>query len=355
MQDTVEGAPVRGALEQAMEAAVTTSDLCRRLLNYAKGRRSAKRACEVKDLLLQAEAITGFGSNVTCEHFVRPGLWPVLADGIQIVQVINNLLVNAQQAMPEGGMIALLAENVAPESHLPQGLPPGDYVAIKVRDRGVGIPEEKQKRIFEALYTTKADGSGLGLATCAQIVSAHQGFIDVHSVPSRGSEFTVYLPAATAAPVNGVDSEEPSAMENADAAVPPSTSVASQLKILVVEDQLGIRKIAQACLEKLGHEVVCAESGEKALALHREAWGSGDRFDLGLIDMTLPGGMNGEDTFRELCNVDPHLIGIATSGSIDAESLPLYQRKGFAAILPKPFPLRLLGEVVEEAMQFHTV
>lgn len=357
-----EKAPVREALDHAMDAALTTSDLCHRLLSYAKGRRSSKQSCTVGDIVQQAVAITGFGSNVTCQQFLDDDVWPVLADGIQIVQVINNLLVNAQQAMPDGGSIALVAENVPIEGHSPTGLPPGEYVAITVRDRGVGIPEEQQDRIFEALYTTKPEGTGLGLATCAQIVSSHEGYIDVHSVPNKGSEFIVYLPAAPEAaeksevPVNGVvprdfgnDELRESGPEGALSPVP------TQLKILVVEDQIAISKIAETFLKKLGHLVVCVGSGQEALTALQEARHEGDPFDLGIVDMTLPGGMNGEDTFRELCHIDPHLIGVATSGSMDRESLPDYQQKGFAAILPKPFALSKLREVVEEAMLFHVV
>ncbi len=356
MREVEEGAPVRESLEQAMDAAVTTSGLCRRLLSYAKGRRSSKRACQVHDVVHQAVAITGLGSNVNCEQLIDEDIWPILADDIEIVQVINNLLVNAQQAMPDGGTIALVGENVPIEGHSPTGLPPGDYVALTVRDRGVGIPDEQRDRIFEALYTTKPNGSGLGLATCAQIVSAHEGYIDVHSVPNRGSEFIVYLPAAPEESSSALETGAREGLkEEGLAAGAAQTNFPTQLKILVVEDQIGISKIAETYLQKLGHVVVCVVSGEQALVAHREARQEGDPFDLGIIDMTLPGGMNGEDTFRELCHIDPHLVGIATSGSMDRDSLPIYQQKGFATILPKPFPLQMLEEVVGEAMLFHVV
>lgn len=130
---------------------------------------------------------------------------------------------------------------------------------------------------------------------------------------------------------------------------------APQLKILVVEDQAGISRIAQVYLEQLGHVVVCATTGEEAVAAYREAWREGDCFDLSIIDLTLPGGMDGEDTFRELRRIDPHTIGIATSGSMDRDAEAFYQRKGFASILPKPYPLKMLSDVVQEAMLFHTV
>lgn len=250
-----------------------------------------------------------------------------------------------------------MAENVPSESRLPEVVPPGDYVAITVRDRGVGIPDEVRRKIFDPLYTTKSGGSGLGLATCLQIVSAHQGYIDVRSVPNLGSEFIVYLPAVCVSgrEAEDADSGTASPIGGKIETSANTSSTPSQLKILVVDDQPGIRQIAQTFLEKQGHMVVGVPSGEAALTALREAWREGDRFDLGIIDMTLPGGMNGEDTFRELCNVDPHFVGVATSGSIDQESLPQLQRKGFAGILPKPFPLRTLGAVVREAMQFHTV
>ncbi|MDA7643957.1 ATP-binding protein [Verrucomicrobiales bacterium] len=353
MPGTKAGSSVHDALEQALEAAMTTSELCQRLLNYAKGRRSTKRPCAVHDVLHQAVAITGLGSNVTCKRVINPNIWPILADSIEIVQVINNLLVNAQQAMPSGGTIALMADNVPVDEASPLGLPPGSYVTLTVRDRGVGIPEEDRKHIFESLYTTKPSGSGLGLATCAQIVSGHNGYIDVHSEPNRGSEFVIYLPAVPEAfaEISGNPQTPPTAAEGA--ALKPASL--AHLKILVVEDQAGISKIAQMYLEQIGHVVVCTADGNSAIDTYRDAWQAGDAFDLALIDLTLPGGMNGEDTFRELRSLTPHIVGIATSGSLDKDSLAEYQAKGFASILPKPFALKALGDVVEEAMLFHTV
>ena len=353
MPGTEAGSPVHDALEHALEAAMTTSELCQRLLNYAKGRRSTKRPCAVPDVLHQAVAITGLGSNVTCRRVVHPNIWPILADSIEIVQVINNLLVNAQQAMPSGGTIALMADNVPIDEASPLGLPPGSYVTLTVRDRGIGIPAEQREHIFESLYTTKPSGSGLGLATCAQIVSSHNGYIDVHSEPNRGSEFIIYLPAVPEAfaEISGESHTPPPAAEE----ITSKPASLANLKILVVEDQMGISKIAQMYLEQLGHAVVCTADGKSAVETYRDAWQAGDAFDLALIDLTLPGGMNGEDTFRELRSLTPHLVGIATSGSLDKDSLAEYQAKGFASILPKPFALKALGDVVQEAMLFHTV
>ncbi len=342
------GTSLQGALEQAMEATMTTGKLCQRLLNYAKGRRSTKRPCRVEDLIQQAVAITGLGSNVTCRRLIDDHVWPVLADSIEIVQVINNLLVNAQQAMPQGGIIALVAENAPMDSDASQGLPPGNYVALRVRDRGVGIPPEKQKRIFEALYTTKTNGTGLGLATCAQIVSTHQGLIDVHSVPNHGSEFSVYLPAADP---KLLETESPTPAP----VVAPQAIESSPLKILIVEDQEGISRMAKLYLEKNGHSVTCVEDGQQAVDTFRRGWQMGDGFELGILDITLPGGMDGVATFRELRAIDPEFVGIATSGYMDGDSLSHYQQKGFATVLPKPYALQRLTEAVHEAMLFHMV
>ncbi len=359
LPEVTEDSQVHQALTQAMEAAVTTSELCQRLLSYAKGRRADKKPCLVPELVHQAVSISSLGSNVTCRRLIQPDLWPILADGIQIVQVINNLLMNAQQAMPNGGVIALVAENVPIGENSTLGLPPGNYVGVTVRDRGVGIPEGNREHIFEALFTTKENGSGLGLATCAEIISSHDGYIDVHSVPDRGSEFIVYLPAAPGANVSVTPepspAEPPLAPTEGNFSKDRQRASSGQRKILVVEDQVGISKIAQVYLQKLGHSVICAATGQEGIRAYREAWHAGDPFDLAIIDMTLPGGMNGEDTFRELRNIDPHVVGIATSGALDKESLPVFQSKGFATILPKPFPLKMLSEVVEEAMLFHMV
>lgn len=332
---------------QAMHAVDTTGELCRRLLNYTKGRSAEKQPCLVSEIVHQAIAITSLGATVTCKRLIQKEVWPVMADGIQIVQVINNLLTNAQQAMPHGGIITLVAENVPVGKDSTLGLPPGNYVALTVRDRGVGIPEEYRSRIFDSLFTTKDTGTGLGLATCARIVSNHQGFIDVNSTPNYGSEFIVYLPAATTEPIHS-PRIEPTPRRS------PFRPI-SRLKLLLIEDQPGIAKVSQMYLEKIGHQVTWAANGQESLRAFRQAWDQGDPFDLVLVDLTLPGGMDGEDAFRELRQIDPQVIAVATSGSLDHESLPAFQEKGFAAILPKPFPLQKLSEVVQEAMAAHLV
>lgn len=340
------------SVRKALEATDTTAKLCQRLLTYARGDREEKRPCAVTELVQQAVSIACLGSGITCKINVPPDLWPVRADGIQIVQVINNLLMNAQQAMPSGGLIGLTAENKpAGEANCP-ALPPGDYVAIKVRDRGIGIPEELQDKIFHSLFTTKPGGTGLGLSTCARIVANHDGYIDVTSAPNRGSEFVVYLPAALGVAGAKARHSESVEGETEEAPTPPGVTP-TQLKVLLIEDQAGIAQIAETYLAQLGHEVIWVEEGQRGVGLFRDAWRAGDPFDVAIIDLTLPGGMSGEDTFRDLQRIDPDVIAIATSGSLDDGLCEAYRKRGFAAILPKPFALQRLGDVLHEALACH--
>lgn len=219
----------------------------------------------------------------------------------------------------------------------------GDYVAISVRDRGTGISPELQEKIFDPLFTTKDEGTGLGLSTCARIIAEHRGAIDFESTPHRGTEFTIYLPAMrtpliAAAPLPGRAPEaEREAMSHA---FMPG-------RVLFVDDQPDINVIATRFFKRLGCEVVCVTSGQDAVNTYLNAWGSDAPFELVVMDMTLPGGMSGRDAFAELRAADPDVVCIASSGYFDEESLVELERDGFAGMLAKPFTLAGFSRVIE--------
>ncbi|MEM7387472.1 MAG: ATP-binding protein, partial [Verrucomicrobiota bacterium] len=331
----------------------TSTELCRKLLNYTKGRREDKRACPVEELVNEAIAITGFGSNVTCQKILPEDLWMVMAERIEMVQVINNLLINAQQAMPDGGSVLITAENLPVEPGFSLELEPNDYVAITIRDRGTGISEEEMPKIFDALYTTKKEGSGLGLYTCAGIVQSHGGHIEVRSKKSVGTEVLIYIPAATekeAARSRAKKKEDADAEGLVDLPLP----IQRKARVLMVEDQEEIYNVGRTFLEQSGHTVAWASSGQEAVEIYRKQFCEGRGFDVVIMDLTLPGGMSGEDTLKELRRVDPEVRCVASSGSFDRNAGEEFRRKGFTAILPKPYPLENLESSVRRALLMQT-
>lgn len=326
--------PGREDLDAAEAAVENGQALSEQLLAFARGNAPKRCKGNLGEIVRQAERLAMIGARVRCDVRVAGSLWSCRLEETQILQVFHNLLVNARQAMPGGGMIQVSCENtdVAENSALP--LKPGPYVVTSVRDHGCGIPEDRLSRIFEPYFTTKPNGNGIGLATCQLAVRRHDGLITVRSKVGVGTEFRVYLPATG---------------EVVDA--PPAPKAGSEVQaaregcILVVDDHEEIRIMTVKILEALGYESMAALSGEEALRMYVQRLQSGRPFAAVLMDMTLPGGMSGEETFREIRNLDPQARAIATSGSFEAEEGEL-QARGYAGILAKPYTAEKLGKTL---------
>ncbi|MEA3544317.1 MAG: ATP-binding protein, partial [Thermodesulfobacteriota bacterium] len=273
-----------------------------------------------------------------CEYNTPDDLWMVDADSGQLGQVIQNIIINAKQAMPEGGKIRVNCSNredAAAESLL--NIHDGNFVCIRIQDTGVGIPKEIIDKIFDPYYTTKQQGSGLGLAICHSIINKHDGHITVQSSPGKGTTFTVYLPA--------VSPGETTAPE-----VPHTGSAVRAAKIMVMDDEEMLRDVAQAQLTALGHEAVLVADGEQAINEYQRLQDSGTPVDLVIMDLTIPGGMGGQEAAKRLLQIDPRAKIIVASGYSNDPVMAGYRDYGFCAAIAKPFDLAELSKGIESAL-----
>jgi two-component system cell cycle sensor histidine kinase/response regulator CckA len=319
-------------LEQAENALNQSVSLTTQLLTFSKGGRPVKKRISLPPAIENAAKFALSGSRSGYRLDIEPGLWQVDADEGQIGQAIQNIVLNADQAMPEGGTVVITAKKVLkPDNKHPQ-LPKGNYVEISVQDSGVGIAGQYLQKIFDPYFTTKEKGSGLGLATSYSIVRNHGGLIDVASELGRGCTFFIYLPAIQAEK----EIKEP-------AAVSP---VVRKGKILVMDDEALVRNIAEELIKALGHEVELAEHGEAAIKKYRSALESGKPFDVVILDLTIRGGMGGRDTFERLRIIDPGIRAIVSSGYSDDAVMADYRQYGFKARLTKPYKFASLRDAL---------
>lgn len=329
------GGEVHEILIEAEKASTRARDLTQQLLTFAKGGVPIKQTARLDQVLRDTASFALRGSNVRLEFAIADDLWPGEVDSNQISQVINNLALNAKQAMPNGGTLTLAAENRTLAAGKVLGLPAGRYIKIEVRDTGTGIAPRHLDRVFDPYFTTKQDGSGLGLATSYSIVQRHQGHIGVASRAGVGTAFTIYLPAA------------------AQAATAPARSeriATGAGRLLLMDDDTAVRDIGHALLTGLGYTVVAVADGAAALAEYRAAMTQGAAFDAVILDLTVPGGMGGAECMRALLALDSEACGIVSSGYSNDPVMADYERAGFIARVPKPYQLADLAAAVNAAL-----
>jgi len=321
-------------LEEAEKASLRAKDLTQQLITFAKGGEPVKRVTSIDRIIQEAVKFSLSGSAVTCEYEPSNGIWPVEADEGQISQVMNNLLINAVQAMPRGGSIHIECENVY-DGDGPVGISGGEgFVRVTVRDEGIGIPQEYLPHIFDPYYTTKQTGSGLGLATAYSIIKRHEGEITVDSETGKGSVFTFYLPAANREVVH------------ADRRI--SETVQGIGKILIMDDEKQVLKVFREMLQILGYTVETAEEGGAAIEMFRKARESGKPFDVLILDLTVPGGMGGEETLGKLLKIDPDVRAIVSSGYSNDPIMSSYESFGFSGVIAKPFTIHEVSKTLHK-------
>jgi two-component system cell cycle sensor histidine kinase/response regulator CckA len=318
------GSEARENLDRAISVFGRVRALTQQLLTFAKGGAPAKECISLANLLQTTVRFTLSGSNVKPSLDIQDGLWACDADGSQVGQVLDNILINARQAMPLGGTIFIVARNVAEPSPVPVPLTVGRYVRISVRDQGIGIPPDILPRIFDPFFTTKQQGSGLGLATAYSIVKRHGGHIYAESEPARGATFEIYLPAARG---------QPDASGSGD---PVLTRRPGQ-RVLLMDDEAFVLETGGHFLTELGCQVTCARDGAEAVARYQEALAGGSRFDLVILDLTIPGGMGGREAQAAIARLDPTAVIVASSGYSDDPVMASPQEHGFHGKLPKPY------------------
>lgn len=318
---------VQAMLQQAEEALHLSVNLTTQLLTFSKGGKPIKKLMRLRSAIENAVKFSLSGSHSDCLMNVADDLWPVEADEGQVSQVLQNIVLNASEAMAGRGTVQITAENrdflPGTVSGLPEG---GAFVRITIQDSGIGIPAHNLAKIFDPYFTTKHKGSGLGLATSYSIIRNHGGVIDVASEVNKGSIFSVYLPAAKSAEM----STEPAA---------PAAPAPKKGRILLMDDEAIVTDVATAMITVLGHEVECAAGGEQAIELFRQRKASGNPFDLVILDLTVKGGMGGEEAISILRQVDPGIVAVVSSGYADSPVVSNYRAYGFAAYLNKPYKI----------------
>jgi PAS domain S-box-containing protein len=326
------------SLARAQKASTKAKELTQQLLTFSKGGAPVKKLASIADLIRDTGDFGTRGTNVRCEYDLPADLWSAEVDEGQISQVIQNLVINAVQAMPQGGTIRIGARNIETGRGTLPALKEGRYVCITVRDHGYGIARENLNRIFEPYFTTKSSGSGLGLATTYSIVKSHDGVIDVESAVGTGTTFSVYLPASLA----------PAAPD--DHCAKPLPHKATNGRILVMDDDELIRETVGVLLDMLGYQADVADDGDRALTMYRQAQESGTPYDAVIMDLTIPGGKGGKEAIQQLLAMDPHARAIVSSGYSTDAVMANYARHGFAGIVVKPYTIEELGAELQRVL-----
>lgn len=316
---------VLDALNHAEGAFKRARDLAQQLLTFSSGGAPIRKAASIADLLHDSVSFVLRGSTVRAEFRVDPDLWPANIDEGQISQAINNLAINAKEAMPQGGRLRLEANNVFLSKGNEFALPTGRYIQLRIKDSGAGIPKETLENIFDPYFTTKPGGSGLGLASTYSIIKRHEGHIAVNSKPGKGTTFYLYLPAST---------EPVSATARSAVAVPRTMG-----RALLMDDDESVRQVGKALLERLGFCVELARDGQEAVDLFRAVSEGGETFDILILDLTVPGGMGGKECLDCLKRIDPTVKALVSSGYCNDPVLSEYEAYGFQGVVPKPYQL----------------
>ncbi len=318
-------------LELAEQSITRAKDLTQQLLTFSRGGAPITKVSSIADHLKETAQFTLTGTGVTCRFDIADDLFPVAIDEGQINQAIGHIVINAHQAMPEGGTILIAAQNAVLENATPN-LTAGRHIHICITDNGIGIPEEHLDRVFDPYFTTKQKGSGLGLAICYSVIKNHQGHITVESTLGVGSTFHIYLPVC----------DVPSSGEKGDKQ--DMTRVIGG-NVLVMDDEEAILEIVGDILAYHGFTVDFARDGEEALCLYQEKG-----YDAVILDLTVPGGMGGREAMKELLRIDPMVRAIVSSGYSNDPIMSDYRQYGFKNVIAKPYDLEELGEVLRSVM-----
>lgn len=327
---------LRERLNEAEKACHQAQNLSRQLLTFSKGGAPIKKIVSIKEIAAESASFACRGSRVDYQTSLPDDLWAVEADPGQISQVLQNLVINAIQAMPSGGMVRIRGENLVMEAGNELGIDAGRYVRISIHDEGIGISADHLSKIFDPYFTTKQIGSGLGLATSYSIIKNHRGHISVESKLEQGSTFHVYLPATDQKVTQQLQEDQ--------------ELMAGKGKILVMDDEPIIREVLGKMLLTMGYEVDSAQDGAKALELYTRAQDTGDPFVVVILDLTVPGGMGGKEVMAELLKIDPQVKAIVSSGYSDDPLMADFQSYGFTDVIAKPYRISELGKVLKNTL-----
>ncbi|MGR3318353.1 MAG: PAS domain-containing hybrid sensor histidine kinase/response regulator [Candidatus Anammoxibacter sp.] len=326
------------ALSTVERASIRARDLTKQLLTFSRGGEPVKKTVCLTALVKESSSFALRGSNVKCEFSITETLWPVDVDEGQINQVINNIVINAAQSMPQGGTLKINAENITEiEKEHATSLKNQKQIKISFKDQGSGIKKEHLANIFDPYFTTKQTGSGLGLASSYSIIKNHNGLIIAESEPGVGSIFHVYLPASSKEVEKKKETE--------------GQPLVGGGKILIMDDDDAIRDMGSQVLSFIGYEVECAEDGIKAIDMYKKAMDSGNPFDVVIMDLTIPGGMGGKEAIGKLHEIYPKAKAIVFSGYSNDPIMADYEKFGFKGVIGKPFELKAMNDVLQRVIE----
>ncbi len=306
--------------------------LTQQMQSFNENAKPIKKINSLRELLVDTVSFTLRGTNVVSKFSIVKNLWYVNIDTTQINQVISNISLNAVQAMPDGGILTISAENETISADSKLSLNPGIYVKLSIKDKGVGILTENKEKIFEKFYTTKKNQAGLGLSVAKSIIANHEGIIDFESEENEGSIFTLYLPAIEQSTLNELKESKKDKHVG---------------KILIMDDENTIRNTLNSFLSEIGYEVECAMEGKEAIRLFTKAIIDEDAFDLIILDLTVPGGLGGKQTMQKLMEIDTDFKSIVTSGYSNDPIVYDYKKYGFDNIILKPYNLEELEMMIK--------
>jgi PAS domain S-box-containing protein len=326
-------------LNEAEKGAMRAQELTRQLLTFSKGGAPIRQTTSIPDWLREQAAFALAGSNVGCEFSIPDDTWPVLADQGQLSQVLSNILLNADQAMPSGGMIVVKTDNIVLDgeaTYPDSGFEPGKYVRISITDQGIGIPDKQIARVFDPYFSTKPGGSGLGLAIAHSVVEKHKGRLAIESKQGVGTTLHVYLPASEAEVSPVATSEE--------------ATLSGTGKVLVMDDEGTIRQLVQEMLTALGYVGDVVSEGQEAVAAYKKALTAGEPYDAVILDLTVPGGMGGKEAIEKLLATDPNVKAIVSSGYANDPIMADHKQYGFQGVVAKPYRIQEFSQTLKKVL-----
>lgn len=326
-------------LSRAEKASRRAANLARQLLIFAKGGEPVKKVFSLRQVVTETLSLVLSGTNLKEQIDIPDDLHSIEADEGQVSQALHNIIINAVQAMPDGGQLAVNGGNVVLNEVNEFNLPGGKYVKLSISDEGCGIPEPEQKKIFDPYFTTKTVGTGLGLASTYSIIKSHGGAITVMSSPGKGATFTIHLPSV------GLVSEENSQTDEDDVVVHKGGSV------LVMDDDEMVRELATHTLGRQGYKVMTCCNGKEAIYLFKAAVEAGKPFSVVLMDLTIPGSMGGVETARQILAFDPAAPLVVSSGYSADPVMANYREYGFCAAIEKPYNVEDIAKIISSNMR----
>lgn len=329
------------SLQSAERAALRARDLTQQLLTFSKGGAPIRTAVSLPEIVREVAEFALRGSKTRCDFDIPDDLWPANVDKGQIGQVVQNIVINAMQAMSEGGNVEIALRNTTVGDELGKVLMPGRYLLLSVTDHGPGIRADDLHHIFDPYFTTKKTGTGLGLATVYSIIKKHLGHISAESAPGRETTFKIWLPAAESSPTVAVPVRR----------TPSLAPVKDNATVLFMDDEETIRNLGQTLLSRMGFFVTTTGDGAETIREYKKAWEAKRPYDLVILDLTIPGGMGGRETMEELLKFDPSVRAIVSSGYSNDLVLANYHAHGFRGMISKPYEIADFSLAIEQVLR----